>query len=277
MLVIPLFFLAIVSTVFGMMMAVSHELPSLENAAEFRAARNSTLLAAARRRPADRAPDRQQQPHPRRGRGHLAVHQERDHRDRGPPLLLARRRRLPGHRPRALPGRRRARRRPGRVDDHPAVRQERAGRPGRPLGLPEAARGGAGLPPRTALVEAEDPDPVPEHDLLRQRRLRRRVRGAHLLRRPRPRVRAERPRRALGHPGPGRDAGRDDRVAEPVRPGPEPTAGIRAAQHRAPADARAEDDQPGSVRHGDQADDPDARATSTSRSPTRRSRTTRPG
>jgi penicillin-binding protein 1A len=44
MLVIPLFFLAIVSTVFGMMMAVAHELPALENAAEFRAAQNSILL-----------------------------------------------------------------------------------------------------------------------------------------------------------------------------------------------------------------------------------------
>ncbi|MDX6375701.1 MAG: penicillin-binding protein, partial [Gaiellaceae bacterium] len=46
MLVIPLVFLAIVSTVFGMMMAVSHELPSLENAAEFRAAKNSVLFAS---------------------------------------------------------------------------------------------------------------------------------------------------------------------------------------------------------------------------------------
>jgi penicillin-binding protein 1A len=43
MLVIPLMCLGIVSTVFGMMMAVSHELPSLENAAEFRAAKNSVL------------------------------------------------------------------------------------------------------------------------------------------------------------------------------------------------------------------------------------------
>jgi penicillin-binding protein 1A len=46
LIVIPLLFLALVSTVFGMMMAVSSELPSLENAAEFRAARNSKLLSA---------------------------------------------------------------------------------------------------------------------------------------------------------------------------------------------------------------------------------------
>jgi penicillin-binding protein 1A len=45
MLVIPLMVLAVVSTVFGMMMAVSHELPSLENTAEFRAAKNSVLLS----------------------------------------------------------------------------------------------------------------------------------------------------------------------------------------------------------------------------------------
>ncbi len=37
--------LAFISTVFGMMMAVASEIPSLENSAEFRAARNSTLVA----------------------------------------------------------------------------------------------------------------------------------------------------------------------------------------------------------------------------------------
>ncbi|MEA2404036.1 MAG: penicillin-binding protein [Thermoleophilaceae bacterium] len=38
--------LALISTVFGMMMAVAHELPALENHAEFRAARNSVLVAS---------------------------------------------------------------------------------------------------------------------------------------------------------------------------------------------------------------------------------------
>ncbi|HEX8053352.1 MAG TPA: transglycosylase domain-containing protein [Thermoleophilaceae bacterium] len=38
--------LAVVSTVFGMMMAVSNELPSLEDTAQFKAARNSSLVAA---------------------------------------------------------------------------------------------------------------------------------------------------------------------------------------------------------------------------------------
>src|SRR2546421_11512022 len=37
--------LAVLSTVFGMMMAVSNELPKLEDRAQFRAARNSRLLA----------------------------------------------------------------------------------------------------------------------------------------------------------------------------------------------------------------------------------------
>jgi penicillin-binding protein 1A len=39
-------FLAVVSTVFGMMMAVAHELPSLEASAELREAKNSVLLPA---------------------------------------------------------------------------------------------------------------------------------------------------------------------------------------------------------------------------------------
>jgi penicillin-binding protein 1A len=44
--VLGLSVLALISTVFGMMMAVSNELPSLEDTAQFRAARNSALLAA---------------------------------------------------------------------------------------------------------------------------------------------------------------------------------------------------------------------------------------
>src|SRR3712207_5921370 len=44
--VLGLSILALISTVFGMMMAVSNELPSLEDTAQFRAARNSALVAA---------------------------------------------------------------------------------------------------------------------------------------------------------------------------------------------------------------------------------------
>jgi penicillin-binding protein 1A len=38
--------LAVISTLFGMMMAVAKEIPSLENSAQFKVARNSTMLAA---------------------------------------------------------------------------------------------------------------------------------------------------------------------------------------------------------------------------------------
>ena len=65
-----------------------------------------------------------------------------------------------------------AARRAGRLDDHAAVREERARGAERPDRLPEAARGRARLPPRAQVVEGEDPHRVPEHDLLRQRRLR---------------------------------------------------------------------------------------------------------
>ena len=42
--------LAVVSTVFGMLMAVASDLPSLENKAEFRSAKNSELLADSRQK-----------------------------------------------------------------------------------------------------------------------------------------------------------------------------------------------------------------------------------
>ena len=59
----------------------------------------------------------------------------------------------------------------GRLDDHPAVRQERARGAGQPHRLPEAARGGARLPPRAPVVEGQDPHRVPERDLLRRGRV----------------------------------------------------------------------------------------------------------
>jgi penicillin-binding protein 1A len=46
LIVVPLMFLAIVSTIFGMMMAVAHELPQLEASAEIKESKNSTLKAA---------------------------------------------------------------------------------------------------------------------------------------------------------------------------------------------------------------------------------------
>ena len=80
----------------------------------------------------------------------------------------------------------------GRLDDHPAVRQERARRPGQPDRVPEAPRGGARLSPRAPVAEGQDPHRVPERDLLRRGRDGDRGRRAHLLRLQPPRLRRER-------------------------------------------------------------------------------------
>ena len=55
-------------------------------------------------------------------------------------------------------------------------------------------------------------------------------------------------------PARGRAARRDDRLAEHVRPDREPGGGDGAPQPRAPADARAGDDHPGAVRRGASAE-----------------------
>ena len=67
---------------------------------------------------------------------------------------------------RALAGRRR-----GRLDDHAAVRQERL-RPQPEDDRAQGARGGPRLAARAGVAEGSDPARLPEHDLLRQRRLR---------------------------------------------------------------------------------------------------------
>ena len=59
--------------------------------------------------------------------------------------------------------------------------------------LQQAARGRARLRDHAQVVQGGDPPDLPQHDLLRQRRLRRRVRGAHLLRLEPPRLRRGRP------------------------------------------------------------------------------------
>ena len=70
----------------------------------------------------------------------------------------------------------------GRLDDHAAVRQERV-QPQRPDDRAQGARGGARLAADAAVVEGPDPHRVPQHDLLRERRLRRPPGGPDLLRR----------------------------------------------------------------------------------------------
>ena len=79
-----------------------------------------------RQRRTDRDADQRPEQDPAQLRADLPQHQERGGVDRGLPLLRTQRRRLPGHRPRAGQGRAQPERRPGRLDDHPAVRQERA-------------------------------------------------------------------------------------------------------------------------------------------------------
>ena len=252
--------LALISTVFGMLMAVSSDLPSLENRAAVQPAprtRCSTRTPRAARtsrrtRPASRSrssPATRTASWSARARSRpnvknavIAIEDRRFYSHKGVDYT--------GIGARAGAGRAQAPRRPGRLDDHPAVREERARRAGRPLGVPEAARGRARLPPRAQVAEGQDPHPVPQHRLLRERRLRDRGRRAHLLRRRRRARRAggrRRRRRELhaarrrGGAGPGRARGdrrgaargraarRDDRVAHDVRPG-----GAPAGRHGAP-------------------------------------------
>ena len=110
----------------------------------------------------------------------LALAQQGDGCDRGPPLLRARRNRRGGHRARALAGRQGGPRRRGRVDDQPAARPE-------PLHL-ERADGRAedhGSVPRgearRGLVEGQDPRDLSQLGLLRESRLRRRGRSQDVL------------------------------------------------------------------------------------------------
>src|SRR5207245_11748351 len=89
----------------------------------------------------------------------------------GPAVLLARRRRPAGLVACPL-GRRSGGQLPaGRVDDHPAVREERLRGQGADAGQ-EGARGGAGEPTRPGDEEGRAPVPLPLDELLRWWRLR---------------------------------------------------------------------------------------------------------
>ena len=112
--------------------------------------------------------------------GHVAVDPQGDDRDRGSPLLRARRRRRRGNR--ACSGREPPRRRDrrGRVDDHAAARAE----PLHLAGADRSAQGEGGVPrdeARPRADEAVDPDLLPEPELLRQSRVRHRGGRADLL------------------------------------------------------------------------------------------------
>ena len=94
---------------------------------------------------------------------------------------------------------------------------------------PQAQGGGARLAARAALAEGPDPDRVPEHDLLRERRVRDRAGGARLL----PSTRADRLTLAEAALLAGIPA--DPTLYDPAR---QPAAGAGTAAHRAPRHAR---------------------------------------
>ena len=138
-------------------MAVASDLPPAREQAAVpqRAQVGAVRLSGA---PA-RCPGRQQEQDPGHGRPDLTRHAARDHRHRGPALLREPGRRRARDRARAA-GRRQARRqRSGRFDDHPAVRQERAGGAEQPDRVPEAPRGRARLPPDPQVDEGARSSP----------------------------------------------------------------------------------------------------------------------
>ena len=143
--------------------------------------------------------------------GDLALDEARDRRGRGQALLRAPRRRRPRHGACALGRRHASRRRAGRLDDHAAVRQERLPDE-QEVDRPQALRGGARLAARAEVDEGPDPHRVPEHDLPRQPRLRRRAGEPRLLQ----------AQREDADPGRGRPARGDPRGPEPLRPGGAP-------------------------------------------------------
>ena len=111
------------------------------------------------------------EPCPRPDRGDRADHAAGDRLGRGQALLRPRRDRRARRRASALGRRSEPGHRRGRLDDHAAVRQERL-HPERADARTQGARGGARVAARGGVVEGPDPDRVPEHDLLRKRRLR---------------------------------------------------------------------------------------------------------
>ena len=287
-------FLAFISTVFGMMMAVARDLPGSRTRPSSRAPRTRSCSPTTARADQlakltgneNRILVDEDEISPNIKNAVIAIEDRRFYEHRGVDYQR--------HRRALCQDVAQRQRRAGRLDDHAAVREERARGPGRPLGVPEAARGGAGLPPRAQVVEAEDPHPVPEHRLLRQRRLRDRVGGAHLLRRgdgdlrrggelitttrsPASRSIATSRRRTAT---PAQAAFLAGIIASPSAYDPSRTSQAPKARQDLVLDRMldAGDDHPGAVRRGRSGRRSClARTTSTRRSPTPRSPTSRPG
>lgn len=159
-------------------------------------------------------------PHRRPAEEHLPVHAEGDRRDRGRALLPARGGRPQGHPARDEPQRAVGRDRAGRVDPHPAVREERLrggggrrpgqGRAGHPADdRPQGPGAEVRDPGRGRARQEEDPGELPQHHLLRAAGVRHRGRLPPVLLQV-----GEGP-----EAGGGRAAGRPRAVAEPLRPG----------------------------------------------------------
>ncbi len=135
--------LAVVSTVFGMMMAVASDLPQLENRAEYRRAENSTLLGEPTGK--GKAPEELAKLTGNENRilvkdadistnmenAVIAIEDRRFYQHEGVDYK--------GISRALLQDIRRQGRRTGRLDDHPAVREERPGRPVQADRVPEAA------------------------------------------------------------------------------------------------------------------------------------------
>ena len=102
--------------------------------------------------------------------------------DRGSRLLRARRHRLARHRARARHQLRCGRGASRRIDDHPATREEHDVRRSRPALEPQGSRGRARGGARAPVHQGRDPRALPQHDLPRSWRLRRRRRRRALLR-----------------------------------------------------------------------------------------------
>ena len=145
-------------------------------------------------------------------------------RDRGPALLAARCARLARHRPRGAQQPAGGRHPPGRLDDLAAARQEPlpAARGQQPLAQPQDRRGLDRRAARGQVHEGRDPHGLPQHRLLRRERLRRRGRGAHVLRQDRQAADA----RAVGA------ARRPAAGAERLQPVPPPGGRARGAAAR---------------------------------------------
>ena len=171
---------------------------------------------------------------PRRGR--LAAPDQRHHRHRGPPLLLALRRRPAGHRPGAAGQPARRRDGAGRLLAHPAGGQARLLRQHpHARAQDQGDPGGAGA--RVEVLQERDPVDLPQPRLSRRRRHRLRGGVRALLRQVGGR----------GEPGRGRDAGRP--AARPVAlradQRPRPGAGARQDHRRPDGGAGLPDRRPG--------------------------------